>query len=126
MMTLRLAIGATAVAWLALGPVAAAAEFPTGTFTASKQKDWSIKFEPKGKFTVIQGGRTVVEGSYMATDSELTVTDEKGPRASKDAASKTGKYKWKQDGRKLTFTLVEDNSKGRELLLTMNDWVESK
>jgi hypothetical protein len=123
---LRCAIGATVVAWLAFGPVAAAAEFPTGTFTASKQKDWSIKFEPKGKFAVVRGGMTVVEGSYTALDTELTLTDEKGPFAAKEDASKTGKYKWKRDGGKLTFTLVEDKSKGRELLLTMNDWVESK
>jgi hypothetical protein len=119
------AFGVAAV-WLAVGSVALAADFPKGTFTASKQKDWSLKFEDKGKFTVIQGGKTVVEGSYKASDTELTLTDEKGPFAAKDDASKTGKYKWKLDGGKLTLTLVEDKSKGRELLLTTNEWVESK
>jgi hypothetical protein len=118
-------IGVAAV-WLSLGSVAQAADFPKGTFTASKQKDWSIKFEDKGKFTVIQGGKIVVEGTYKASDTELTLTDEKGPFAAKDDAAKTGKYKWKLDGGKLTLTLVKDKSKGRELLLTGNEWVESK
>ena len=74
----RLAIGVLVV-WLVLVPVAGAAEFPKGTFTASRQKDWSIKFEDKGKFAVVRGGMTVVEGTYKSSDTELTLTDEKGP-----------------------------------------------
>jgi hypothetical protein len=120
------ATGVAAVVWLLLSPAAPAAEFPKGTFTASRQKDWSIKFEDKGKLTVLRGGRVVVEGTYKATDTEVTLTDEKGPFAAKEEADKTGKYKWQRDGGKLTFTLVDDKSKGRELLLTMNEWVEAK
>jgi hypothetical protein len=70
--------------------------------------------------------RGLVEGTYKATATEVTLTDEKGPFAAKDAASKTGKYKWKLEGGKLRFTLVEDKSTGRELLLTMNEWVPAK
>jgi hypothetical protein len=120
------ALGIASVLWLASGSTARAADFPKGTFTASLQKDWSIKFEDKGKFSVTTGGKVVVEGSYKATDTELTMTDEKGPLAGKDEASKTGKYKWKLEKGKLKFTLVEDGSKGRELMLTMNEWVEGK
>ena len=120
------ATGVAAVVWLLLGPAAPAAEFPKGTFTASRQKDWSIKFEDKGKLTVLRGGKVVVEGTYKATDTEVTLTDEKGPFAAKDEASKSGKYKWKLEGGKLTFTLVDDKSTGRELLLTMNEWAEPK
>jgi hypothetical protein len=118
--------GVAAVVWLSLGPVAEAAEFPKGTFTASRQKDWSIKFGDKGKFTVLRSGKAVVEGTYKASETELTLTDEKGPFAAKEEAAKTGKYKWKLEGGKLTFTLVEDKSRGRELLLTMNEWAEPK
>jgi hypothetical protein len=118
--------GMAAVVWLSLSPVALAADFPKGTFTASRQKDWSIKFEDKGKFAVIQNGKTVVEGSYKVSEAEVTLTDEKGPFVAKEEGAKTGKYKWKLEGGKLTFTLVADKSKGRELLLTMNEWVERK
>jgi hypothetical protein len=118
-------IGLAAV-WLSLGPVAAAAEFPKGTYTASRQKDWSIQFGDAGKFAVIRGGKTVVEGTYKASETELTLTDEKGPFAAQEDGAKTGKYKWTLAGGKLTFTLIEDQSKGRELLLTMNEWVGAK
>jgi hypothetical protein len=120
------ATGVAAAVWLSLSPAAEAAEFPQGTFTASRQKDWSIKFEAKGKLTVLRGGKVVVEGTYKASETEVTLTDEKGPLAAKDEAAKTGKYKWKREGGKLTFTLVEDKSKGRELLLTMNEWTRPK
>jgi hypothetical protein len=126
MSRLWLSIGVAVVAWMSFGPVAGAAELPTGTFTASLQKDWSIKFEGAGKFTVIRGGKAVVEGTYKATETELSLTDEKGPFAAKEDAAKTGKYKWNLDGGKLKFTLVEDKSKGRELLLTSNEWAEAK
>jgi len=126
MSRLWLAAGVAVVAWMALGTSSRAAEFPNGTFTASLQKDWSIKFEGGGKFTVIRGGKAVVEGTYKATETELSLTDEKGPFAAKEAAAKTGKYKWKLDGGKLKFTSVEDKSTGRELLLTSNEWAESK
>ena len=118
------AIGVAAV--VCVSSAAGEAEFPKGTFTASPQKDWSIKFEDKGKFTVIRGGQAVVEGTYKATGTELTLTDEKGPFAAKQEANKTGKYRWKLEGSKLTFTLVEDKSTGRELLLTMNQWAGPK
>ena len=115
-----------AAAWLICAAGAGAAEFPKGTFTASPQKDWSIKFEDKGRFAVVRGGMAVVEGTYQATESELTLTDESGKFASKDKEMKTGRYKWKLDGGKLKFTLVDDKSKGRELLLTSNTWEPKK
>jgi hypothetical protein len=121
-----LCVGVTAFAVLALASPAGAAEFPKGTYTASNQKDWSIQFGDKGKFTVMSAGKTVVEGSYEVADDQITLTDEKGPFAAKDDDSKTGKYKWKLEGKSLTFSKVADKSTGRELLLTMNTWEPQK
>ena len=113
--------GVAVAVWLALSPLAGAAEFPTGTFTASRQKDWSIKFEPKGKLTVLRGGRVVVEGTYKASATEVTLTDERGPFAG-TGDTKTGTYKWKLEGGKLTFTKVKDESEGRSRILTIGAW----
>jgi hypothetical protein len=123
---LRFVAIVAAVVWLAFSPVAGAGEFPKGTFTASPQKDWSIRFEDQGKLTVLRGGKTVVEGTYKVSDNEVTLTDVKGLYAAKEEGEKTGKYRWKLEGGKLRFTVVEDQSKGRELLLTMNEWVGPK
>ncbi len=118
---------ATGVAvWLSLISAAPAAELPKGTFTASPQKDWSIRFDGKGHFTVLRGRTAVVEGSYKASDTELTLTDEKGPFAAKEKDARSGKYRWKYEKRRLTFTAVEDKSRGRELLLTTNAWLGPK
>ena len=110
-------------AWLAAGQSARAADLPKGTYTSSAQKDWSITFDGKGKYTVTRGKMAVVEGSYKVSGDELTLTDEKGPLVSKNEDEKTGKYKWKLDGNKLTFKPVADKSKGRELALTAGPWV---
>jgi hypothetical protein len=118
-------VAALAICLLA-GPAVSGADFPRGAFTASLQPDWTIEFKDKGKFTVIRGGQPAVEGSYQATATELTVTDEKGPFAAKEEANKTGKYKWQLKDGNLSFTLVEDKSKGRELLLTSNVWRPKK
>jgi len=121
----RLVSALALVALLPGGP-AWAADFPTGTFTASKQPDWSITFGEKGRFTVTRGGKAVVEGSYKVAGAEVTLTDEAGQFATPDPAGKTGKYRWKHTDGKLTFTVVEDKSRGRELLLTLNDWAQKK
>ena len=105
---------------------ATAGEFPPGTYTASIQKDWSLKFDDKGKFTVIKGGKAVVEGTYESTKTELTVTDVKGPLASKEADKKTGKFKWELKDGKLTFKSLTDIVTGRELVLTSNTWSKKK
>ena len=118
--------GVAAVVWVALSLVAQAGEFPKGTCTASRQKDWSIKFEDKGKFTVLRGGKAVVEGTYKASATQLTLTDERGPFAAKEEDAKMGTYKWTLEGGKLKFAVVEDKSRGRELLLTMNEWTVAK
>jgi hypothetical protein len=123
---IRMRIFGAVAAFLILSGVVTAADFPTGTYTASKQPDWSIKFAEKGKYAVIRGGKVAVEGTYQATATDLTLTDEKGPAVSKNADEKTGKYKWKLDGGKLKFTKVEDKSTGRELILTSNEWAAKK
>jgi hypothetical protein len=101
-------------------------EFPRGTFTASVQKSWSLKFEEKEKLTVMSVGKVLVEGTYKVTKDEVTLTDVSGPFAAKEKELKSGTYKWKVENGKLKFTLVKDKSKGRELLLTTNEWEEKK
>ena len=122
--TLCGAVVLTAAVSLATG--ADEPEFPRGTFTASVQKSWSLKFEEKDKLTVMSAGKVLVEGTYKVTKDEVTLTDVSGPLAAKEKEMKSGTYKWKVENGKLKFTLVKDKSKGRELLLTSNEWEEKK
>jgi hypothetical protein len=112
---------------LALAGRAAAADFPKGTFvlTTKDKAEWAVSFDGKGKFTVTRDGEEAVKGSYKATADELEITDEDGPLASKGEA-KTATYKWKLDGKKLTFTKVKDEAGGRAAVVTAGPWTKKE
>lgn len=107
--------------WLAASP-AEAAEFPKGKF-AIKAGDakWVVDFDGKGKFKVTRDGEEGLTGSYKVTKDEIELTDEEGPFAGK-GDMKTCTYKWKLDGKKLTFTKVKDESEGRSAVITAGAW----
>ena len=114
---------------MALHPMALAAlllfagpaDFPEGTIAAELGgEEWTIRFADDGKFTVSTDGEAVVEGKYEVTKDEIVLSDETGPRA--DRGNKPGKYTWKRDGKKMTFTKVEDEARGRVGALTSGAW----
>ena len=109
---------------LAVTGRAAAADFPKGTFvlTTKDKAEWAVNFDGKGKFAVTRDGQEAVKGSYKATKDELEVTDEEGPLAAK-GDTKSATYKWKLDGKKLTFTKVKDEAEGRAAVVTAGPWV---
>src|SRR5438270_142841 len=118
-----LVVAALALLWLGLTNRVGAAEFPNGTFTLkdSGGTAWAVTFDGKGKVTVTRTGREVIEGTYKVNKDEIELTDEKGPFAGTGDA-KTGTYKWKLEGGKLTCTKVKDESEGRSRVLTAGAW----
>jgi hypothetical protein len=125
MMRLQKSLVAAALAflWLGLTSRVGAAEFPKGTFTVkdSGGTDWAVNFDGQGKVTVNRAGKGVIEGTYKVNKDEIELTDEKGPFAGTGDA-KTGTYRWKLEGGKLTFTKVKDESEGRSRVLTAGAW----
>lgn len=105
------------------GRAAAADEFPKGTFAikTSDGAEWAVTFDDKGKFTAKHDGELGVKGSYKITKDEIEFTDEDGPFATK-GDDKTYTYKWKLDGKKLTFTKVKDENEGRVGVITGGSW----
>ena len=109
---------------LALDAVARTADFKKGTYSATAGgTKWSIRYEDNNKVTVTRDGSALVEGTYKVTGDLLEVTDEKGPMAC-GGEQKTGKYKWKLEGKNLTFTQVEDQCGGRANAMTGQVWVQ--
>ena len=103
-------------------PALFAGEFPTGKFT-NKGPDgntWTISFDGKGKVTVFREDKEVVKVDYKVTKDEIEFSNETGEIADKDA--KPGTYKWKLDGKKLTFTKIKDDAEGRAQALTSGSW----
>ena len=93
-----------------------------GTYTTTLDGErWTTKFEEKGTFTVTRGGNLAVEGTYKVMHNEVEMTDESGPIAC-TGDYRTGRYKWKLEGKQLTFIESEDECEGRMEALTTNPW----
>lgn len=109
---------------LLAGRTAAADEFPKGTFALKVgATDWTITFGEKGKYTVTTDGSERSVGIYKATRDEIKLTDTHPPGFVGDKTlTATGTYKWKLDGKKLTFTLVKDDNKARVEIVTAGPW----
>jgi hypothetical protein len=99
-----------------------AEDFPKGTFTNKGPDDavWSITFDGKNKVSVKREDKELVTLEYKVTKDEIEFSKEEGSIAEKDA--KPGTYKWKLNGKKLTFTKVKDDSEGRAQALTSGSW----
>jgi hypothetical protein len=100
----------------------ACADFPKGTFV-NKGPDganWGFTFDGKGKLSVALDDKEVVILDYKVTKDEIEFSNETGPIPNKDAGP--GTYKWKLDGKKLTFTEVKDGSQGRAKVITSGSW----
>lgn len=92
--------------------------------TGSWVRDFSgtsimITFDKEGKYQVdfTGDGETDVLGSCEVKKESLIFHDEEG-MASQDP----GEYKWSLTENKLTFTLIDDPTDGRSLLLP-GDWI---
>jgi hypothetical protein len=125
-MTPRNFTAALLVAGLALATAGAGGtDAPKGSYSTEVQgTKFVLTLGDKGRFTVMMKDQVGVEGTYKVTKDEIEFSDEKGSIA--DTKSKVGRYRWKLDGQKLSFTKVEDDSKGRSAVLTAQPWVKEK
>lgn len=114
----------TSIAIICLGVVsrASAEDFPKGTFTLKGPEDKvaAITFDGKGKLSVTIDGEEVVQCEYKVTKDQIEFSNETGPKG--DSKATTGTYKWKLTGKKLTFTKIKDDSRGRAEALTFGTW----
>ena len=98
---------AMAVTLIGVCSSARAEELPAVIYSAKLGRDnWSISFDNKGKDTIKFKDGVVIEGTYRANKVEIDFKSETGQRA--DPANKIGKYKWKLDGKGISFTRVQD------------------
>ncbi len=99
-----------------------AEDFPKGKFS-NKGPDgaiWSITFDGMSKASVMREDKEYVKSEYKVTKDEIEFSHETGDLADKD--NKPGTYKWKFDGKKLTFIKVKDDAEGRAQALTNGVW----
>jgi hypothetical protein len=98
--------------------VAAAASFPTGTFTAGQA---TFRFDADGRFHVAAGQDGTVDGTYKTSGDEITLTDVSGNMAcAKENA--IGRYKWSYAADAITFTKIKDDCDDRSGDVTAQPW----
>jgi len=68
-------------------------------------------------FTTTRNGALVVRGTVKIAGNQITFRDVSGPLACKGVQA-TGRYAWKVQGTKLTFTRLADKCLGRRTLMT--------
>jgi hypothetical protein len=112
--------GLVLVLLLTLTIGARAEDFKKGTYTAPGEGNWTIKFAEENKILVLRDGEVAAEGQYKINGGEMVITDESGPMSCGE--DRPGKYRWHLEGKKLSFTVIEDPCEGRAQALTSLAW----
>ena len=94
-------------------------KFPTGAFQAGY---FTLTFVGDGSYTVAAEDKIVVKGTYTVEKDEIAFKDSEGEYAC--VQDKPGKYKWKYDGKAITFSKVEDECDGRSQALPLQPFVK--
>ncbi len=79
-----------------------------------------MTFNSDGSHSVSENEKVLVKGTYTVTKDQIVLTDKEGEYACK--GTDAGRYKWKYDGKALTFSKLEDDCEGRINGLTGQPW----
>jgi hypothetical protein len=88
----------------------------TGAPAAVLNATWLLGFQ-EPSFTVTRNRALAVRGTVKTAGNQITFRDLSGAFAC-EGAQASGRYAWKVQGTKLTFTRLADKCLGRRTLLT--------
>ena len=92
-------------------------KFPIGTYVGGS---FTLTFNSDGGHSVSVNEKVAVKGTYTVTGDQIAFTDKEGEFAC--TGTEAGKYRWKYDGKALTFSKLEDDCDGRINGLTGQPW----
>jgi hypothetical protein len=98
----------------------AASASPGGTYTFA---EYTMTLAPHGRLEVQANGEVVLNGTWSADASTLTLTDKSGPYACA-APNATGVYRWKSEGDKMTLSKQKDECDDRVQALDGREWTK--
>ena len=76
------------------------------------------RFDPGGTFTMQGQGWPALNGSWKSTGAEIELRMSGGP----GGCEGPGRYQFRIDGKRLSFTLVSDDCKVRQIILDRSEW----
>jgi hypothetical protein len=123
-------------ALLVAGCGQAPATFPTGTFTSTVSSEaigrnetltnlvgeWQLSFTPERRYTLVNKGVDIVNGSYAVSGDQITFTQESGLFVEPGSREQVT-YSWSLEGGALRFTPVDETVEERRIMMTSAPWV---
>src|SRR5688572_11772588 len=105
----------TAALVLALG-VAAAQTLPSGPLAV---RDFTLRFDPAGTFTLSGAGWPTMAGMWTASGKEVTLRNTSGPKDCMNPA----RYSFTIDGARVSLAALADDCKVRQMILDGSQWL---
>jgi outer membrane protein assembly factor BamB len=105
----------TAALVLALG-VAAAQTLPSGPLAV---RDFTLRFDPAGTFTLSGAGWPTMAGMWTASGNEVTLRNTSGPKDCMNPA----RYSFTIDGARVSLAALADDCKVRQMILDGSQWL---
>jgi outer membrane protein assembly factor BamB len=88
--------------------------------SALQYRNFKAQFAPDGAFTLAGPGWPTFKGTWTREKDEITIVTTGGPPACVAAA---GRYRPRQQGGRLTLTVVEDTCMPRRMILNASTWL---
>ena len=118
----RMALVAIALAiipsWIVAGGQQTKSTIPPGPLSFGA---FTARFVPGGAFTLSGEGWPAFNGRWTADGGEIELRVAKGP----DGCDGPGRYRFRVDGRRVTFALVSDGCEPRRMILDRSTWAPS-
>src|SRR5918996_2401752 len=81
-------------------------------------RDFTLRFDPAGTFTLSGQGWPAMVGSWKTSGSEVTLLLKDGP---KDCTA-PGRYTFAVEGARVTFNAIADDCVPRRMILDRSEW----
>ena len=96
--------------------MAAAQTLPSGPLVV---RDFTLRFDPAGTFTLSGVGWPTMAGTWTASGNEVTLQNTAGPKDCLNPA----RYSFTIDGARVSLAMVADDCKVRQMILDGSQWL---
>src|SRR5688500_14341847 len=96
--------------------VAAAQTLPSGPLAV---RDFTLRFDPAGTFTLSGAGWPTMAGMWTASGNEVTLRNTSGPKDCMNPA----RYSFTIDGARVSLAALADDCKVRQMILDGSQWL---
>src|SRR5580765_1745016 len=82
-------------------------------------RDFTLRFDPAGAFSLEGSGWPSMSGTWAATGNDVTLQIQSGP----EGCAESGQYRFAIDGARVSFALIADGCEPRRMILDRSEWL---